>query len=76
MFAKYEWLQPDGSEISLKELGTKTNVTYTTVREWALEGRAGVKLRVCRLSMGLGSSEKEYHEWLRRLTKAEEAREG
>ena len=71
-FAKYEFMQPDGSEISLRALAVEQNVTYSTVRKWALEGRAGVKLRVCRLPLGIGSSATEYHAWIRRLTEAME----
>ena len=70
----YEWIQPDGKEVPLSQLAKAIGVEYNTVWQWANKGRQGVKLRVCRLPSGLGSSMDEYRSFLERLSQAIEAK--
>ena len=68
----YEFMPPDAAAVTLTELAGRLSVHYSTVRNWTIKGRCGVKLRVCRLPTGIGSSMGEYHRFLARLTETME----
>ncbi len=68
----HEWMTAGGTEISLADLAGELRVHYAAVRDWTTVGRHGVKLRVCRLSRGLGTSMKEYERFQVRMSEAME----
>lgn len=69
---RYQWMTPSGKEVLLSELAKHLGVKPKSVRNYATEGRHGIKLRVCRLPQGLGSSIEEYQRWLVEITNAME----
>ena len=66
-------MEPDGSEIPLSQLAKRLSVHYTTVLDWALNGRKGVQLRVCQHPNGYASSMEEYRSFLKRLNEVVES---
>jgi hypothetical protein len=68
---RYECFTPNGkgTEMSLARFAKKIGYHYRTVRLWALKGRQGVRLRVCRMTHGLGTNEEEYRLFLFKLAR-------